>query len=468
MKLYAHQKNILELSRTMPHLALFWEMGTGKTLAAIEILKSKQKKHKRLLKTVIFSPLVTLSNWKDEILKFSDIPEDQIYCLNMTGKKRIELLEEAIADDAIIILNYESLRTKQVYELLMNYMPNMLICDESHKLKNHQSKQSKMIYSISKEVQYKLLLTGTPILNSTMDIFNQYKVLDDGDTFGRSYYSFRSRYFYDKNAGMPRNVHFAKWEPRVDKTQELQFLIKKKSDRVLKKDCLDLPPLIKHRHYVNFGSEQKKAYDGMKKDFITFIANHKTDKLEASVAQLAITKLLRLQQIVSGFLTTDNGDYFFSENPRANELEGMLRTLTENNKVIVWTTFKNDIKIVEKICKQLGIKYCLLSGELSGRDKERNIREFSSDDETRVIIANRKAGGIGINLCQAKYSINYSRNFSLEDELQSEARNYRGGSEKFDSIIKIDMVAKDTIDEEIQQALENKQTISDVILDLKL
>ena len=146
----------------------------------------------------------------------------------------------------------------------------------------------------------------------------------------------------------------------------------------------------------------------------------------------------------------------------------MLRTLTENNKVIVWTTFKNDIKIVEKICKQLGIKYCLLSGELSGRDKERNIKQFDSDDETRIIIANRKAGGIGVNLVQAKYAINYSRNFSLEDELQSEARNYRGGSEKFDSIIKIDMVAKDTIDEEIQQALENKQTISDVILDLKL
>lgn len=79
MKLYAHQENVLELSRSMPHLALFWEMGTGKTLAAIEILKSKQKKHNRLLKTIIFSPLVTLNNWKNELLKFSDIPEDRIF-----------------------------------------------------------------------------------------------------------------------------------------------------------------------------------------------------------------------------------------------------------------------------------------------------------------------------------------------------------------------------------------------------
>ena len=468
MKLYAHQENILKLSKTMPHLALFWEMGTGKTLAAIEILKSKQKKHKRLLKTVIFSPLVTLSNWKDELLKFSEIPEKNIYCLNMSGKKRMDMLEMAMADDNVIILNYEALRTRGLIDLLIEYRPDVLICDESHKLKNPQSKQSKMIYNLSKEISYKILLTGTPILNSTMDIFNQYKVLDDGDTFGRSFYSFRSRYFYDKNAGMPRNVHFAKWEPRLDKTQELQFLIRRKSDRVLKKDCLDLPPLVKHKHFVDMSTEQKKAYNSMKKDFIAFIANHKTEKLEASVAQLAITKLLRLQQIVSGFVITDHGDYVFPENPRATALEEMLKNLTEENKVIVWTTFKNDVKIVESICKSLGIEYSMLTGELNGRDKERNIREFDTDDKKRVIIANRKAGGIGVNLCEAKYAINYSRNFSLEDELQSEARNYRGGSEKFDSIIKIDMIAKNTIDEEIQQALENKQSISDLILDLKL
>jgi len=468
VKLYAHQKNILELSRTMPHLALFWEMGTGKTLAAIEILKSKQKKHKRLLKTVIFSPLVTLSNWKDELLKFSKIPEKNIFCLNMSGKKRVEAMEMAVADDNVIILNYEALRTKQVYDFLIDYRPDVLICDESHKLKNPQSKTSKMIYTLSKEVLYKYMLTGTPILNSTMDIFNQYKILDDGDTFGRSFFTFRSRYFYDKNAGMPRNVHFPKWEPRLDKTQELQFLIRRKSDRILKKDCLDLPPLVKHKHFVDMSTEQKKAYNSMKKDFIAFIANHKTDKLEASVAQLAITKLLRLQQIVSGFVTTDHGDYLFPENPRARDLEEMLKSLTENNKVIVWTTFKNDVKIVESICKSIGIEYCMLTGDLNGRDKERNIREFDSHDEKRVIIANRKAGGIGVNLVSAKYAINYSRNFSLEDELQSEARNYRGGSEKFDSIIKIDMIAKDTIDEEIQKALENKQSISDLILDLKL
>jgi SNF2 family DNA or RNA helicase len=467
MKLYKHQEHVLELAKTMPDLALFWEMGTGKTRAAIEILKQRQKKHKRLLKTIIFAPLVTLKNWKNEILKFSKIEEKHIWCLDESGKRRRERLIAATCDEGIIILNYEALRTMDVIELLTRYQADMLICDESHRLKNHKSKQSKIVYNLAKNTAYKLLLTGTPILNSSLDIFQQYKILDGGDVFGGNYFTFRNKYFFDKNAGMPGNVHFPKWVPQLAKNQELQFLVKKKSDRILKKDCLDLPPLIKHKHYVEMGSEQKKSYKSMAKDFISFIQAN--GKIEASVAQLAVTKLLRLQQIVSGFLKTDSGEeHHFNQNPRAEALEEILLSLAPNNKIIVWTTFKADVKVASRICKKHNIGYCVLTGEQNGREKERSTNDFTTSDEKRVIIANRKAAGIGINLVEAKYSIVYSRDFSLEAELQSEARNYRGGSEQHDSVIKIDLVAKDTVDEDVQKALENKQTISDIILDLKL
>ena len=468
MKLYKHQENILELSKSMPNLALFWEMGTGKTRAAIEILKQKQKKQKRVMKTIIFAPLVTLKNWKNEILKFSKISEKVIWCLDESGKKRVQQLIQATCDEGIIIINYEALRSVEVIELLHSYNADMLICDESHRLKNYKSKQSKIVYTLSKTIAYKLLLTGTPILNSTMDIFQQYKILDGGEVFGTNYYLFRAKYFFDKNYGMPRNIHFPKWVPREDMNKELQFLIKRKSDRVLKKDCLDLPPLIKHKHYVTMGAEQKKNYKNMARDFITFIKEAGTGEIQASVAQLAVTKLLRLQQIVSGFLKTESGDeYLFEDNPRADALEEMLLSLSEHNKIIVWTTFKADVKVAERICKKHDIGYCVLTGEQNGREKERSIHDFTTSDEKRIIIANRRAGGIGVNLVEAKYAITFSRDFSLEAELQSEARNYRGGSEKFDSIIKIDLITKDTVDEEVQQALENKQTISDIILDLK-
>lgn len=467
VKLYKHQENILALSKSMPNLGLFWEMGTGKTLAAIEILKQKTKEHKRPLRVLIFSPLVTLRNWESEIQKFSTIKN--VWCLDQSGKKRTENLLAATCEEGVILINYEALRSIDVIDILHNYKADFLICDESHKLKNPSSKQAKIVYGLSREIPYKLLLTGTPILNNSMDIFMQYKILDGGETFGKNFFSFRAKYFYDKNANMPRNVHFPKWIPNELNNKDLQFLIKRKSDRILKKDCLDLPPLIKHKYFVDLSGEQQRAYKSMAKDFIAFIKSAKTQKIEASVAQLAVTKLLRLQQIVSGFLKTAEGEeHLFKDTPREKALEEMLLSLTPNNKVIVWTTFKADVRIAQNICKRNNIKYSLLTGEQNGPAKQQSIDDFTSSSEIRVIIANRKAGGIGVNLVEAKYSINFSRDFSLESELQSEARNYRGGSEQHDSIIKIDLIAKGTIDEEVQLALEQKQTISDIILDLKI
>lgn len=90
---------------------------------------------------------------------------------------------------------------------------------------------------------------------------------------------------------------------------------------------------------------------------------------------------------------------------------------------------------------------------------------FNNDDKCRVIIANRRAGGIGVNLVAASYSIVYSRNFSLGDELQSEARNHRGGSQIHERITKIDLFAKETIDEHILDALNAKEDISKKVID---
>ena len=89
---------------------------------------------------------------------------------------------------------------------------------------------------------------------------------------------------------------------------------------------------------------------------------------------------------------------------------------------------------------------------------------FRKDDSCRVMIANQGAGGAGINLVEASYSIYYSKGFSLEHDLQSEARNHRGGSEIHDKITRIDLVCPNTIDESINEALSNKQHVADRIL----
>ena len=112
----------------------------------------------------------------------------------------------------------------------------------------------------------------------------------------------------------------------------------------------------------------------------------------------------------------------------------------------------------------MGRTYVELHGEISHKDRETNLTAFRGDPNVTVMIANQGAGGVGINMVEASYAIYYSKGFKLEDDLQSEARNYRGGSEVHDKVTRIDIVAAGTIDELITEALHSKQQIGNEIL----
>ena len=113
------------------------------------------------------------------------------------------------------------------------------------------------------------------------------------------------------------------------------------------------------------------------------------------------------------------------------------------------------------------INYVLLTGQQTNIQKEQAIEKFRTEENCRVIIANRKTGGTGVNLTEASYSIVFGRDFNLAHELQSEARNHRSGSEAHRSITKINLVMEDSIDELIMTALGTKQEMSQVILDME-
>ena len=134
-------------------------------------------------------------------------------------------------------------------------------------------------------------------------------------------------------------------------------------------------------------------------------------------------------------------------------------------KVIIWAVFRENYKMISEVCDKLGIKYTHITGDT--KDKEGSMKAFREDPDIGVCIANQGAGGVGINLVEAGYSIYYSKGFKLEDDLQSEARNYRGGSEIHESITRIDLVTPHTIDELTNDALANKLQVSEHILGWK-
>jgi SNF2 family DNA or RNA helicase len=456
-----HQKEAIYRAQFEKNLFMAWEPGTGKTCATIQILRQKYQDAGALRKTIILAPKVVLNNWKAEFEKFSVIPKNYIHVLTGPIKKRTEFFKSMKAYSSIVVINYDAFQNQELCDAIKEWGPEILVCDESHYIKNYQSKRAKNIAGIADICNHKYMLTGTPILNNSMDLFMQYRVMDGGKTFGHNFFVFRAKYFHDKNAGWKSSAkHFPDWQPREGSQVTLMEAMKDNTQRVEKKDCLDLPPLVVQDIKVEMSPEQKKHYEEMKKYFITYVNG------EAAVAQLAITKALRLQQIVSGFVKTDEGEvHRMKKNPRLDALKELLEILTSNHKVIVWACFKENYKMISEICDGLKIEYCELHGEISDKKREQAISAFNSDPGMRVLIAHPGAGGIGINLVSATYSIYYSRGPKLGDYIQSQARNYRRGSEIHDKITRINLVANETIDELIAEALQRKVDLGNSFLD---
>ncbi len=462
LKPWQHQLDAIERVSHAKQFALFFEMGTGKTGTAINILRQKCNEEKRILRTLIFCPPVVIENWKKEFAIHSEIPPKTIVCLTGAGVNRLRIFEANATSERIFVTNYEALLMKDLFQAMCAWKPDFIICDESHKLKDATSKRSKLMDKLVnglKPIPYRLILTGTPVLNSPSDMFGQFLVLDGGETFTRNQFVFRAKYFYDANAHFKaKPTYFPDWQIKPKAVEEMNELIGKKSMTVKKSACLDLPPLVKKRIYVEMTPDQGRMYWEMNADLVTYMNG------QACVATLALTKALRLLQIASGYVKFEKSTLALKDTPKMAALKELLESLAPDHKILVWAVFKENYNQIRQVCDDLKLEYAQVHGEIPGTKKMAEVERFTQDPKCRVFIGHPGSGGIGINLIQASYAIFYSRNFSLEYDLQAEARNYRGGSEMHTSVTRIDLVAKGTIEEMVLESLENKQQIGESLL----
>jgi SNF2 family DNA or RNA helicase len=467
--LWKHQIGAIRTAEKEPDLGLFFEQGTGKSRTMIEILRRLYALEGRLVPTLILCPVIVCENWKREFAMYSRINPGSIVILGGKGSDRKIDLEEIVLNKypRIIITNYESMQMDPILRLIHQWQPEVLICDESQRLKSPTSVRAKAVASVAALTKHNYILTGTPILASPADLFMQFMILDRGATFGKNFFIFKKQFFEDKNASFKgRSHYFPKWEVKAGAEGIISRMIQPKALRVLKKDCLDLPPFVRQIVTTEMSKEQKKAYAEMYRDFVTYI-EQPTKEPAAVVAQMAAVKALRLQQIVSGFAGAEDGAIPFKDCPRIKVLEELLEDLTPHHKVIVWATWHANYKAIEDLCAKMKIGYKSLTGLVGHKDREDNMDAFRNDQRIRVMIANQSAGGVGVNLVEASYAIYYSKGFKLEDDLQSEARNYRGGSEIHQKVTRIDIICPGTIDELVTDALAKKQRVSDEILSWK-
>lgn len=455
--LWEHQKEAIERVKGRAYYALFFDVGTGKTRAMIEILRDVYNQHQCILPTLIFAPLTICHQWREQIGQFSKIPLPNVKILVGPGVKREKMLS-TVGND-IVITNYETVQMGKVYEYIFReWKPRVIVWDESQKLKDPTTSRYKKMVPLADISAYRFLMSGTPIANSLMDVFGQFRCLDLGKRFGKNFYAFRKIFFQDKNAGMPRGRYFPKW---VVKDEYLEFFSKaiaEVASQADKSECLDLPPLLKVEVPVTLQGEQLRVYEQMRKNFVAELDGCMT------VAEFAMTKVLRLRQIISGYILNDENDEvkFVKENAKLSALSDTLEQIGLDS-VIIWTNFRATYKQIFKLCEQLGRKPCMLTGDQLLDEKNDSINGFTSGVYD-TIIANLAAGGPGVNLQKAKYAIYYSHSYSLLEYTQSEGRNYRGGSDIHDKVVHYHIIAKGTIDEVVIAALMRKQSVADAIL----
>lgn len=483
LELWDHQRLALGFALKQKNFALFHDTGVGKSGTLINILRYKYAESGHLRRTLIISPIVTLQNWKQEFDRFSKVDPSDIIVLKGTGHQKYRQFLKHTSDpitrtmvrNRVVILNYEALQNKQVVAAVKSWSPEIVVLDEAHRARNPRGVRSLAIQAIADKAEHKYLLTGTPILNDSKDVFQLYRILDGGETFGDNFFAFRGKYFVDKNAGFKgKQQYFPDWQERIELRGEISHKMyfddtgQARAHRVLKKDCIDLPPFVRTRIDVELSAEQRKMYDEMKKEFLTYVEKIKEEgEPLAVVANLAVTKAIRLQQITAGFVKAEDGvEYPIKDNPRLEALKDLLADITVSGKVIVWATFRQNYKDIARVCDELEIEYRMLHGEIKQAHKDQHMAEFRNNPKIRVMIANQAAAGVGVNLVEAPVSIFYSRNFSLEQDLQAEARNYRGGSHVHEKVTRYDFIAKDSIDELVAEVLSNKQSVADQILDL--
>ena len=256
---WKHQLKTIRATKDRDYYGLFFEQGTGKTMTLINMLRVKYSKHQRILRTLILTPRIVVPNWVREFELHSRIESDMVVPLLGAGKNRAKMFERKALPGVykkprIFITNYEALLMKDLYALFQKWQIEALVLDESHKVKSMQSKRTKLAIKLSEGVKYRYIATGTPMPNGPMDIFSQFRILDQGESFGKNYFAWRAKFFYDKNgAWVGKPNHFPDWELRSDKLQTMNSKIEKSTARIKKEDCLDLPPLVRQKAFVEMG-----------------------------------------------------------------------------------------------------------------------------------------------------------------------------------------------------------------------
>lgn len=428
--------------------------GCGKSLTAIAIMGAMYQMGK--IKTVLVTaPTSVCSVWGKELEEYAAFPYE-ITTLDGSAKKRVDKLNALNSSKnaalKVAVINYEGLRT-DVFEPLCDWKPDLVIADESQRIKTHNAQQSKAMHKLGDIASYKLILSGTPVQNNAIDIYSQYRFLDKS-IFGDNFYAFRGRYAVMGGFNRKQIVAYRNLEDLIKKEYSVAY-------RVTKEEALDLPEQTFITRYIPLEGKAKNLYTQLKRDSFAELENGDT-----VTAPTVLVKLLRLQQFTGGFLQTDESqkpEWVFDGKLKA--LEDIIDdyVLGEDKKLVVFCRFRTEIDVIQKLFEKKKIQYQSIYGDVDIKDRGAMVEDFQTNPETKIVLCQIQCASLGITLTAASTCVYYSKDFNYANYSQSLARIHRISQKN--ACTYIDLCVEKTIDVEVNKALAKKEDLAKTVVD---
>ena len=458
---YKHQQDALFASMHKEHFAILMEMGTGKTQVAISTIGVNAATG-NIRGALVVAPKGVYMNWvRKEIPAHLD-PSMKVRVVAWRGGKSRENKDEIawlMGDHEgfpILVMNIEALSgTERAIDLCEEFLrkyPSIMVVDESTKIKNHKAKRTKTVLWLGQLAKMRRILSGMPVTKSPLDVFSQFEFLKPGLLGHTSWWAFRSRYaIIEMKYFGSRTVKVITGYQNED---DLQRRIAPHSFRVLKEDCLDLPPKVYETREVELTEEQERIYAGVRDDATAILegGSHVT-------ATEVIVQLGRMHQVLCDHVTDELG---VVHDVPTNRIQALLDIVEETDEpIVVWCSFKRSVpKIVEALKPYGGVVHYY--GGTSDEDRKDAVAKFENG-EARFFVGTPHTGGWGITLVRGAVAVYYSNAYDLELRMQSEDRIHRIGQEAA-KVTYIDLVSPGTLDEKIIKALRAKINIASAVV----
>lgn len=453
MERWQNQEEAYQFAMSRPAAMLAMDMGTGKTRVAIDVSMDRVD----VTRVLVVCPKAVLSVWPRELEKHSDGRAYEVY-IREGGKIADEAkgLKDFISSrptpgvKRYVILNYDSVWRRELGDVVSKAHFDMVILDESHRAKAAGSKVSRFLALMGKRTKYKMCLSGTPMANSPLDVYGQYRFLDSS-IFGTNHSAFLQEYAVMGGPEKRFIVGYKNQKQLNEKFQSLAYSCSMKDVSQKLKLPETLPPAIRE---VTLPTRDMKTLRELSKEFI---AECSTGNM--IVVNNVLTRALRMQQIAAGFCLTyyTPGEEPVSEDlntSKADALEDYLEDIDQQERVVVFCVFKHDLQSIKTVANKVG----RVAFELSGAE---NTLERWKVTPGAVLAVQIQAGAEGVDMTCSNHAVYYTLPYSLALYDQSKARLYRPGQTRPVSFTHF--IASGTIDELMYSSLIHKRSLIDSI-----